>query len=274
MSFVSWVILIGLLLLIGSILKRGWEARMAVKQTLQEAATTPTENSPASDLPMQFMTAITGPINGLRQQLFGHKQAELVIPFRTWMEQALLGEPALRHWLATLSDDQLALFTKYIDAFCREMGFELSWLVNQDLRQNPALAQAVTQVVATYCRACQQAVVLQEELEAYKALRSYEQNPNAPRNRDFGQALFGKLLEQGLVSINIADHLALPERQRRREILLTIQKTASQKQEAFNQILKEVVTHHHAPVAGATIATPEVASVAPTHKNGVHPSTG
>jgi|688.fasta_scaffold42150_2 hypothetical protein len=237
MTFFAWVLVILALGAVGLWLKRDWEARhLAEQQAQAESAAENTHQSGAS------------PLTPLREgvaQLFGAKQPPLGAKFRQWMTQAFDKEPDLRGWLAGLSDEQLDALTTHIDAFAREMGFELRWLLDQEVAQQPTLTQSLIRVVADYCRACRHSVNLQEELEVYKAIRQYKQAPNSQPNRALGEALFGKLLEQGLTPVKVAEHLALPEKERRQQVLTTVQQVATEKPIVFQKLVKEVVFHQN-----------------------------
>lgn len=185
--------------------------------------------------------AFLAPVRDRVAQIFGAQQPPMGAKFRQWMAQSFTKEPELRGWLAGLSDEQLNALTAHIDAFAREMGFELTWLLDQETVQLPTLTQSLTCVVVDYCRACRNSVNLQEELEVYKTIRHYQQAPHSQPNRIFGEALFGKLLEQGLTSIKVAEHLALPPKERYQQVVATVQQVAADKPIILQKLVKEIV---------------------------------
>jgi hypothetical protein len=256
MTFLSWIIIIGLIGVGGLWLTRQWEARQQAKQTADMAATTPDatlEPNTLATLPSPTVVLRNGFAN-LKTTLRGAPQLPLAPKFRAWMALALNAEPALNSWLSTLSDEQMNVLAHHIDAFAHEMGFELTWLLDQEMAQYPALTKALTSVVVDYCQACRQSVIIQEELEAFRVLRQYLLNPNSTQNREFGQALFGKLLEQGVVPIKVADHLALPDRERRQQIATAIQQAAREKHGTLQRILKDLLTQRNG-LAAAPVTT-------------------
>ncbi|MCE7984929.1 MAG: hypothetical protein DYG89_27465 [Caldilinea sp. CFX5] len=237
MTFVAWLLIILALGAVGLWLKRDWEARRRAAEEPSADKTAEGNNRPSAS-----------PLAPLREgvaQLFGAKQPRLGAKFRQWMTPAFDKEPELRNWLAGLSDEQLDALTTHIDAFAQEMGFQLRWLLDQEMAQQPALAQSLTRVVADYCRACRHSVNLQEELAVYKTIRQYQQAPQTQPNRALGEALFGKLLEQGLTPVKVAEHLALPEKERRQQVAATIQQVAADKPLVLQKLVKEVVFHHN-----------------------------
>lgn len=246
MTLLAWLLVILALAAVGLWLKRDWEARRQAEEQAQAEKADAGSSQPS-----------VSPLAPLREgvaQLFGAKQPPMGAKFRQWMTQALDKEPDLRSWLAGLTDEQLDALTTHIDAFAQEMGFQLRWLLDQEVAQQPALAQSLTRVVVDYCRACRHSVNLQEELEVYKTIRHYQQAPNSQPNRALGEALFGKLLEQGLTPVKVAEHLALPEKERRQQVLTTLQQMAADKPLVFQKLVKEVVFHHNgASTNGASV---------------------
>lgn len=248
------IIISGILLVVGKWLTTQWEARQ--QETVGEQGL---DDAAASRL-TTYTTAIRTRLSSVQANLFAPKQAPVAAKFRLWLTSVLGTEPVLQHWLMSLSDSQLDALAVHIARFTREMGFDLNWLLDQEVAQQPALARALAAVVLDYCRACHHAVGLQDELEVYKALRQYTENPNVAQNREFGQALFGKILEQGLTSIKVADHLALPEPARRQQIVETIKLLTVEKQAALQRIVKEMLTQ-----SNGTAPSP---SVSPAALNG------
>ena len=162
-----------------------------------------------------------------------------------------------------LSDEQLDVLTAHISTFCQEMGFELKWVIEQALTSQPTLTQGLNRVVIHYCQACYQSVILQEDLEPYRLLRQYEQNPNSPQNRELGQAIFEKFVEKGLVTMTPAELQALPEQARREQIVATVRQAAAEQQALLLRLVKELS------------APPEAETTAPaaTHLNGTASKT-
>jgi hypothetical protein len=246
MTFLAWGIAIGLMAFAGLRLTRRWEARQQAQQDAQSTADATTEGKDdVVGRATGIRSTLSAGVANLQSNLLGQKQPAIAPKFRGWIAQALVGEPQLQHWLAGLSDEQLNALATHIAAFSREMGFELTWLLDQEVAQQPVLAQGLTNVVRHYCQACRQSVTLQEELGPYKRLRDYEENPLSRQNRELGQALFGKLMEQGLTSVKVADHLALPERQRQQQIVAEVRQAATEHRTAFLHLMQEVVAQHN-----------------------------
>ncbi|MEZ4868205.1 MAG: hypothetical protein R3C14_43155 [Caldilineaceae bacterium] len=255
MTFFSWLLFIGLLFVVGLWLRRRWEAGQpsattdptATKEGNSGAATSTSAGGLFSGLRKSLTTALPG--------LAGKQQPDQIEKLRTWMATAFVGDPTLKRWMAELNDEQLQAFAEHIAAFAHEMGFELSWLLDQKLQPSPDLERALARVISNYCNACLHAVRAQDDLEMYKALRNYLEHPDGRLQREFGQALFGQLMEQKLTSIRIADHLSLPDPKRRQQITMTIQQVAAEKPGEFNRVLKEVVVQRNGATSAETVVT-------------------
>lgn len=259
MTCLSGIIIIVILGLTGRWLTHNWELRRRPASTTPTTAETAAAQAPTStERATQLTDTFRNGFAGLRMNLFGQKPPPLTPQFRIWLSQVLVGEPQLYQWLMALSDEQLDVLTTHIDTFCHEMGFDLKWVIEQALASQATVTQGLNRVVIHYCQACYQSVVLQEDLEPYRLLRQYEQNPNRPQNRELGQAIFEKFAEKGLATITLAALQALPEQARREQIIATVRQAAAEQQALLLRLLKELST------------SPATATTAPaaTHLNG------
>jgi hypothetical protein len=170
------------------------------------------------------------------------QQADLPQRFRTWMNSVAADDTAVKEWLNGLSDEGIQAFTKHLETFCTDMGFELGWLIDHQLEQNPELTQMATAIVLNYCRACQQAALAQEDLEAYKKLKAFEQHPANKRQQAFGEKLFARVIEEGLVVGSVSDYLGAPPEERSRLMVEAVRKAAEKNPQAFSRVLKETLT--------------------------------
>jgi len=254
MTFLFWIIVIALMGFVGLGLTRRWEAR----QQAAQAAPAPDElpAAPAPGVATHLTNTLRTGVNQLQTTLFGPKPDAVAPQFRVWMTQALANEPQLQHWLAGLSDEQLNVLGQHIATFCQEMGFELQWLLDQAFAQQPRLLHGSNKIVINYCQACLLAVELQAELEPYRRLRQYEENPHSRQNREFGQALFGKFAEKGLTTISLAEHLALSEPERRQQIVATVRQATAEKPTLVLSAVKELITQPKG--AGAPTTAPHL----------------
>ena len=218
---------------------RRWQAR-------KQAQSANGADSLNTDAPAGIMAGITSVWNRGPQRwvdrLTRQQPAELPQQFREWMSNIKVTEEEapVQQWVQTLSDEGLQAFTKHLGTFCADMGFELTWLVQNQLVQNRALAQSAQQIVMNYCCACYQAATTQDDIEVYKQYQAFLQNPSSRQGRDFGQRLFAKVVESNLVSTSMADLKGTAEEQQQR-LMEAINEASAKDHEAFMQAIKEVV---------------------------------
>jgi hypothetical protein len=161
--------------------------------------------------------------------------------FRAWAVQVAADDRAVREWLNALSEEGLQAFTEHLVAFCSDMGFELSWLVEQQFDKHPELAQAAERIVLHYCRACLQAALTQEDLGVYKRLLAFEQDPFSRKNQAFGERLFAKVVEEGLVAAKMSEYFLAPPKERQQLAVAAIRQAAAKDSTAFNRAIKEIM---------------------------------
>lgn len=246
MHIYTWVIVIVLLMALGWVLKRTWLAQERDGDTSEPATASADEamNALAAEeegLATQLTSAVRQRIQGLRARIGGAADSDTIVQFREWSGDAFGTEADIQHWLATLNDEQIRALTDHLAEFCNDMGFELEWLLNRDIAQNADLKEGLSQIVRLYSRASFEAVKLQEEVETFRIYHNYMENPQSRANRELGEHLFGKLVEQGMSSVSISEHLAVPSRQRQQQIVETIRHSAVEDPKAFNATLKTVL---------------------------------
>ncbi len=161
--------------------------------------------------------------------------------FREWVVQSS-DDTTVKDWINALSDEGMKAYTKHLSRFCTDMGFELVWLVENQLEKRDAnLAQTAKRIVLNYCQACQQAASCQEDLEIHKHLLSLEQNPAGRKNRIFGEKLLAKLVEANLVTMSTAEFIGASATERQQIIVEAINESSSKDQVAFSRLVREVL---------------------------------
>ena len=245
MHFYSWVIVIALLILLGSGLKRAWFARQENGEGAEEGTDAPQEQAGLAE---QWTASLFTWIEGLKTRFSGTPQADTTTLFRDWAVASFTSDREIQGWLASLTDEQIGALAEHLAEFCRDMGFELSWLLENQSAQNPDLMEQLGQIILLYSRASYQAVTIQEDVEFYRIYHDLIQNPKSRANRKLNERLFGQLVEQGMSDVTISEHLASSERKRQQQILETIQNAAKAHPQVFNRILKTVLMEQTTPV--------------------------
>ncbi len=233
-------------------LSRSWKQRwLAQRQNAMTTNTAPQEetSNPIARVATSVET-LTAPVRARVTQEFTElrnsldvntKQAALAARFRTWTTTALAEDEKVVRWLNTLSPAANVAFSQQVATFCREMGFELTALLNGDLEQLPTAEQKAREIVLLYCRTNRQAAFAQNEFDASKRLLAYLRAPTQKSNQRFGQTLYHKLVEHGLVATPPVDITQATEAEVNSQILTTIRQVAAQHPDAFTTALGKVV---------------------------------
>ncbi|MEZ4663367.1 MAG: hypothetical protein R2911_37970 [Caldilineaceae bacterium] len=245
MHILLWVIVIILLIGLGRVLKRRWVIQPEQADSPDEStAATPAERPGVA---AHLTGAVQDRLHGLRSRLGRPKEPPIVPQFRQWADDAFARDGEMQQWLAALTDAQIGALTDHLAAFCQDMGFELSWLLEEQPMQNKELQQGLTQIVLLYCRASFEAVQMQEEVQILHIYREYMQNPQSRSHRELGEHLFGKLVEQGMSTISVSEHLAAPARIRQQQIVDAIERSAEREPRKLRMLLKSVLIERALP---------------------------
>lgn len=257
MHIISGAIVIALLFGLGLVLKRVWlERKQASVAEGEEAASTDEHGTNNSGFSTQLVGVVQSRWQQLRRGLGSEEENDEITQFRTWVTTAFTDDPDLVPWLTTLSDEQLGALLQHLRTFCLDMGFEVSWLFDGQLMQNDELRRALTQIVYRYHRASYEAVQIQGEVELFRIYHDLMKNPQSRVNRELGEHLFGKLVEQKATTISISEHLAASTRVRQKQVVETIQQVAVTDPKLLDATLKTVLWERTAGLMnGAPIAT-------------------
>ena len=191
-----------------------------------------------------------------RDRITGRQPQDMRSQFHAWMATACADEASLCTWLQELPKKEGQTFIDQVTAFCTERGFELPWVVEHRLEPYPELAQAAEQVVLHYCRACHQAAAAQQDLDVYKTLLAFEDNPANSKTHELGYKLFAKVIEAGLTSVSMSEYLLTAPTAQHQYMLRAIREAAERHREAFNRLLKEIARDAAATPVATTPAAP------------------
>lgn len=247
--------LIMVVLMLGT-LSRRWKQRWLAPQQSKEIAGAAAEDEAKDEMPSAIVRwatgveALTAPmrtqmvqkVSGLRDSLdFNARQTNLAQRFRTWATTALTEDEKVMRWLTALSPAANVAFTQQVSEFCHEMGFDLTSLLDGELKQLPTAEQKAREIVLLYCRTNCQAAFAQDEFDASKRLLAYLRAPTQRNNQIFGQNLYRKLAEQGLASTTPFVVTQPTEAELQTQMLATIRQVAAQQPDTFTAVLGKVM---------------------------------
>ena len=145
-----------------------------------------------------------------------------------------------KQWLGALSVDELKVFEKSLADFCAARGFNLEWLLSEDINQDQEMQTALEAAAFNYSQAYWKAAAAQDSIEAFSVFQTWKTNPQKGSNKQFGQQLFNLLLQKGLATAPPELFLA-EEKERDAYVNKAILEVASVSPVAFNTAVKEVI---------------------------------
>lgn len=159
--------------------------------------------------------------------------------FRAWAIGASAAAPARQAWLEALAPAEIEALHTLVDRFCQEMGLDLAWLIERRLSAMPLLDAAAEQLVLDHIALCQQASTLQDEIATFRALLELEQQPE--RHAPLLQALVGTLIDEGLASLSITEHLRAPADLRQAQLRQVLHDAVARDPQRASEIVRTVI---------------------------------
>jgi hypothetical protein len=149
----------------------------------------------------------------------------------------------LKNWLATLDAEEAETFANQVAAFSSSMNLELSWLLDQELNDDPNLKQTFEEAIALYCLANFRAAQVQEELRLFITYRAWRENPSGKGYKELTQELFAKLVDKGLAEPAPTNLFLAPNKRRQKHAESAIREAAAKDKQAFYGLLKEAIAY-------------------------------
>jgi hypothetical protein len=287
MDFLAVTVIVVVISLISIVVDRRWQARQqtanASAEELRPSFTTrvtegfrsrmprltreiEADNAAVKEAGAGFAARVA---EGFRNYMPWRKQPEAQQKFRTWLTDALT-DPSEKAWLQALSDDEFAIFSEQLADFCSELGIDPTWLGEPSLTKDFELEQVVKDVVLNFYRARRQAVLVQQDLKAFKIYLAIEERPYSREHQSTIQQLYSRLVSEGLASAVPPGVLMATEKIRQQHMLKAIQTAADKDRKAFNLVLKAIVNDPTpelsttpAPTTSTPITTTPTTTTAP-----------
>ncbi len=165
-------------------------------------------------------------------------------------------------WLSTLSPQDTEEFCDKIAHYCAALGFDLAWLVDDQLNALPQLKNAVQEAVTLYSITTWRAMQVETQVQTFKAYQQWLAHPD--KHRQVGQKLYGELARQGIITPPPELYLAT-EKERDAEAVRAIKQVAAEKPDMFTNVLLGLkqppqIAAPAAPAAPAPAASPAPAA--------------
>lgn len=273
MNFLTLTVVVLIIVFIAYVLKRRWQTRKPVASQAQQALAASLSEIPKHIAPekinSRLIPALTNRVRGWRGRIAKQKEPSLAEKLHTWSNQALAENQMVKQWLDTLPEEVFADFAQALASFCNQMNFELTWLFDHTVDQQPALAQMLAEVVIDYARACRTAALAQPDISIFKTYQAFVQSPYEKAHQAFAQKLFTQLVERNLTPTIPPKLFMAAEHERQLYMVQAIQQAAEKRPTEFAQALRTVMAEAaafgdslDAPVTASTPVTTQQAATA------------
>jgi hypothetical protein len=205
---------------------------------------------------------LTKSMKNIGDKLTGSKQ-ETARKFQTWAD-GNIEDSDLKAWLTGLSPEAASALSAQLADFCVNLGFELDWLLEGNMNQDPEIKQESLAVVTAYCRACWNAAQSYTDFELFRLLQEIEQEPFARKRRDLGRRLFGELVKREMAASIPPELLLASEKERQEHMARAIQQAIEADRGKFKIVLKDVL---EAEKTGADIEDSSQSAASATGKD-------
>lgn len=211
-----------------------------------ESEKTPLTNGQA------LTSKVSDALNGWN--IFSQNENHLPPKFREWVAIAPLQKrvkrvsvsvKAMKNWLTSLDAAESEIFTEQVAAFTSNLNFELGWLVDQELEDQPDLKKTLEEAVSLYCLANFKALLVQDELRTFISFKAWQESPTHEEYLELTQRIFSKLVEKGVAQAAPSELLLASEEEREEHAVLQIRNVLKENREIFNAVFKEVIAEDY-----------------------------
>ncbi len=101
-------------------------------------------------------------------------------------------------WLGNLSKAEKRGLGKQVESFCHSQNFELTWVVDAQLKGNTPFLQSLADIVLLYCLAQWRASQRQADVKAFWAWQSWLEKLKSKAYKNLNQTLYTQLVDKGI----------------------------------------------------------------------------
>ncbi|NJP04565.1 MAG: hypothetical protein HC837_02490 [Chloroflexaceae bacterium] len=209
--------------------------------TAEEQATTETTDATVEET--EASSGKSGPlgrISSWSQRVTKGSKTLLAEQFQSWAGTNI-DDVQLKNWLTELSPKANKALTEQLNDFCANLGFELSWLLDDTLEKDPEIEREARQVVIAYCTACWHAAQSYNDFELFKTMQEIEKQAFTREHKSLSRRLFTELVKRDMAASVPAELFVASEKERQEHMANAIRQAAETDREAFKAVLKEVM---------------------------------
>ena len=188
----------------------------------------------------QLVNKVTEPMKEVGSRIGSKKEDNFGPQLLAWVEQES-GERVLAAWLKHLPEEALAALSDGVSAFCSELDIEISWLLENQLDEEPKLKALISEIVLNYLSACHQAALSWGDTRTFRVLTELESH--LASDKPFTRQLYLMLVENKLVQ-SVSTNLFLGQEEELEAYMREeIRQARETNKAAFKRVLKDLLTN-------------------------------
>lgn len=188
----------------------------------------------------QLVEKVSEPIKEVGSRIRPQEEDNLAPQLLAWVENES-GERLLAAWLKNLPEEALVALSGGVSAFCSELGFEISWLLEHQLDEEPKLKALISQIVLNYLSACYQAALSWADTHTFRMLGELESH--LANDKPFVRELYFMLGQNKLIQPASSNLFLGQEEELHSYMIEEIRQAMHTNKAAFKRVLKELLTN-------------------------------
>lgn len=188
----------------------------------------------------QLVNKVTDPIKEVRSRINSKEEDHSAQQLLAWVEKEP-GAASLAAWLKHLPEEALVVLISEVSAFCSELDIEMSWLLENQLDEEPKLKAVVSEIVFNYLSACRKAALSWDDTRTFRVLRELE--GHLASDKPFAGQLYLMLVENKLVKPASSNLFLGQQEELDRYMKQEILQARETNKEAFKRVVKELITN-------------------------------
>lgn len=186
----------------------------------------------------QLVNKVTDPIKEARSRINSKEEDHSAEQLLAWAEKEP-GATMLSAWLKHIPEEALVVLLGEVSAFCTELDIEISWLLENQLEEEPKLKALVSEIVLNYLSACHKAALSWDDTRAFRVLRELESH--LVSDKPFARQLYLMLAQNELVEPDSTNLFLGQEKELDRYMKQEILQAREKNKQAFKRVVKELI---------------------------------
>ncbi len=186
----------------------------------------------------QLVNKVTDPIKEARSRMNSKEEDHSAEQLLAWAEEEP-GAAMLSAWLKHIPEEALVVLLGEVSAFCTELDIEISWLLENQLEEEPKLKALVSEIVLNYLSSCHKAALSWGDTRTFRVLRELENH--LATDKPFARQLYLMLAQNKLVEPDSTNLFLGQEEELDRYMKQEILQAREKNRQGFKRVVKELI---------------------------------